>query len=78
MPASQYIVGDEGNVNLPAVAHVGRSCTTGDFFYGEVSSWAYTADQSYALSGITVDIRLPNGQPAALDENSAVIFKIVG
>ena len=77
VPTPQYIGGDEGNVNLPAVAYVGRSYTTGDFFYGEASSWAYTVDQSYVLSDITVDIRLPDGQPATLDENSAVVFRTV-
>ena len=77
VPTPQYIGGDEGNVNLPAVAYVGRSYTTGDFFYGEASSWEYTVDQSYVVSDITVDVRLPDGRPAALDENSAVTFKIV-
>ena len=36
-----------------------------------------TVGQSYVVSDITVDVRLPDGRPAALDENSAVIFKIV-
>ena len=77
VPTPKYIGGASGNNSLPAVAYVGRSYTTGDYCYGEASSWAYTVDQSYVLSDTTVDTRLPDGRPAALDENSAVIFKIV-
>ena len=50
--------------------------TTGDFL-GEASSWEFTVDQGYVVSDMTFDVRLPDGRPAALDENSAVIFKIV-
>ena len=53
-----------------------RAYSTGDFFHGFSTSWEYTVDNSYVLSDITVDIRLPDGRPAALDENSAVIFKV--
>ena len=71
VPTPQYIGGDEGNVNLPAVAYVGRSYTTGDFFYGDASSWAaggHMAQQDAPRSGTP-------GIAALLPETSGVAFE---
>ena len=33
--------------------------------------------QNYVIADITTDIRLPNGDPAPIDENSSVIYKVI-
>ena len=73
---SSYYGGANSHAKLPAVAYIPRSYTTGDFVYASGTTWAYTADKDYVLSDITVDVRMPSGDPAPLDANSAVIFKV--
>lgn len=73
---SKYYGGPDGYSKIPAMAYIPRSFTTGDYFFGTASTWSYTADRDYTITEILTDIRLPDGTPAPLAENSAVIFKI--
>ena len=59
------------------VNHSATNYAEGDYFYAFSTSWSYTADQDYVITDITTDIRLPNGDPAPIDENSSVIYKVI-
>ena len=71
-----YYGGNTGFTKLPAIAYITRNYATGDYFYSFATNWTYTADHDYTITDITTDIRLPNGQPAPINENSSVIYKI--
>ena len=73
---NKYFGGKTGFSKLPAMAYVPRSFTTGDYFFGTATTWTYTADKDYVVSNIHTDIRLPDGTPAPLAENSSIIYKI--
>ena len=74
---SVYYGGDSGHQKLSAIAYITRNYAEGDYFYAFSTSWSYTADQDYVITDITTDIRLPNGDPAPIDENSSVIYKVI-
>ena len=61
----------------PCFGWVSRSESAGDFIYGSLSSFAFTATKSSALTSIEVAIRDPTGRLAALQTNNVVIFKII-
>ncbi len=71
-----YIGGKSGYEKLPAIAFVTRNYSEGDYFYSFTTNWSYTIDMPYVISNIITDIRLPNGEPAPIDDNSSVIYKI--
>ena len=71
-----YIGGKSGYEKLPAIAFVTRNYSQGDYFYSFTTNWQYTIDMPYVVSNIITDIRLPNGEPAPIDDNSSVIYKI--
>lgn len=73
---SSYYGGRSGQQKVPAMAYITRNDTTGDFIYQFTTNWDYIADSNYIISDITTDIRLPNGNPADIEKNSAVIYKI--
>lgn len=73
---SLYIGGPDGQQKLSAIAYITRNYAEGDFFYSFATSWSYTVDQDYIITDITTDIRLPDGSPAPIDNNSSVIYKI--
>jgi len=73
---TSYYGGRNGQQKVPAMAYITRNDTTGDFVYQFTTNWDYIADTNYILSDITTDIRLPNGNPADIEKNSAVIYKI--
>ena len=60
----------------PCFGWVSRSESAGDFIYGSLSSFAFTATKSSALTSIEVAIRDPTGRLAALQTNNVVILKI--
>ena len=74
VPSTLYY-GSSGS-KTRAMAYVNRSFQAGDFFFGSVQNWSYTSDQDYNISSIRTSIRLPNGDPAPIDSNSSVIYKI--
>ena len=66
-----------GNAAIsPCFGWVSRSESAGDFIYGSLSSFAFTATKSSALTSIEVAVRDPTGRLAALQKNNVVIFKI--
>lgn len=71
-----YIGGESGYEKLPAIAYITRNYSEGDYFYSFTTNWNFTVDMPYVVSNIITDIRLPNGRPAPIDNNSSVIYKI--
>ena len=47
-----------------------------DYFYSFTTNWTYTADRDYILTEINTNITLPNGEPAPIEPNSSIIYKI--
>ena len=72
----EYIGGKTGFEKLPAIAFITRNYSEGDYFYSFTTNWNYTVDLPYVVSSIITDIRLPDGRPAPIDDNSSVIYKI--
>ncbi len=72
----QYYGGKGGNSKVPAMAYITRNYAEGDFFYSFSTAWNYTADREYSLTDFETQIRRPDGQPANIDDNSSVIYRI--
>ena len=72
-----YYGGPNGHEKLSAIAYITRNYTEGDFFFSFATNWDYVVDKDYVITSITTDIRLPDGTPAPIDENSSVIYKII-
>ncbi len=68
--------GSSYTTTVPAIGFVQRNYDSSDFFYGFATSWRYVIDKSFVLNEFIVDIVLPTGRPAPLDDNSSIIFKI--
>ncbi len=73
---SDYYGGVNGHEKLNAISYITRNYAEGDYFYSFTTNWDYTADTDYIITSILTDIRLPDGRPAPIDENSSVIYKI--
>tara|TARA_R100000541_G_scaffold1381_1_gene6029 strand:- start:3096 stop:7076 length:3981 start_codon:yes stop_codon:yes gene_type:complete len=61
----------------PSLGYISRNYSEADYFFGFSTDWEYIVDKNHLINSFTVDIRLPNGQPAPLDSNSSLIFKII-
>ena len=72
----QFFGGASGQQKIPAVAYVSRNYSTGDFFFGQPTSWAYTVDKPYIITEFDTNITLPNGLPAPIEDNSSIIYRI--
>ena len=73
---TQFYGGGNGQQKIPAMAYVSRNYSTGDFFFGQESSWTYIADKEYIITEFDTNITLPNGLPAPIESNSSIIYKI--
>ena len=73
---TQFYGGGNGQQKIPAMAYVTRNYSTGDFFFGQQSSWSYIADKEYIVTEFDTNITLPNGLPAPIENNSSIIYKI--
>ncbi len=71
-----YYGGPSGFDKLNAISYITRNYSEGDYFFSFATNWNYIADKDYIITSITTDIRLPDGRPAPIDENSSVIYKI--
>ena len=76
VPNTQFFGGGNGQQKIPAVAYVSRNYSTGDFFFGQETSWSYIVDKEFILTEFDVNITLPNGLPAPIENNSSIIYKI--
>lgn len=61
----------------PSLGYISRNYSEADYFFGFSTDWEYIVDKPHLINSFTVDIRLPSGQPAPLDSNSSLIFKII-
>jgi len=77
VPNTQFYGGGNGQQKIPAMAYVSRNYSTGDFFFGQETSWTYICDKEYILTEFDVNITLPNGLPAPIENNSSIIYKII-
>jgi hypothetical protein len=75
VPKYDY-VGTNQSLAIPCIAHLDRQYETGDFQFGEAGTFRYIVDYPMTLSEINVDLRLADGRPAPIDENSTIIFRI--
>lgn len=75
VPKYDYI-GTNQSLAIPCIAHLDRQYETGDFQFGEAGTFRYIIDFPMTLSEINVDLRLADGRPAPIDENSTIIFRI--
>lgn len=75
VPKYSY-VGTNKSLAIPCVGHLDRQYQNGDFLFAEASSFRYTVDLPQTISEINVDLRLADGRPAPIDENSTIIFRI--
>ena len=73
---TQFYGGASGQQKVPAMAYISRNYSEGDYFYSFTTNWSYTADRDYVISEINTNITLPNGEPAPIEPNSSVIYKI--
>ena len=71
-----YLGGPTGHEKLSAISYITRNYTEGDYFFSFATNWSYTADSDYVITSILTDIRLPDGRPAPIDDNSSCIYKI--
>lgn len=70
-------IGSNKTLPLPAVGYLNRNYSSSDFFYSFVSDFKYVADRTHVINNFDIEIRLPNGKLANLEDNSSVIFKII-
>ena len=73
----QYYGGASGGQMVPAIAYVSRNYSTGDYFFSSESALSYTVDKPYIITNFDTNITLPNGQPAPIEKNSSIIYKII-
>ena len=76
VPNTQFYGGGNGQQKIPAMAYVSRNYSTGDFFFGQETSWSYIVDKEAILTEFDTNITLPNGLPAPIENNSSIIYKI--
>jgi len=74
---SSNFYGSNKILPLPAVGYLSRNYSSSDFFYSFVSDFKYTADRNHIINNFDVEIRLPNGKLANLEDNSSIIFKVI-
>lgn len=74
--SSLFYGGGNGGSKIPAMGYISRNYSQGDYFYSFSTTWNYTADKDYILTEINTKITLPNGEPAPIEPNSSVIYKI--
>ncbi len=70
-------IGSNKILPLPAVGYLSRNYSSSDFFYSFQSDFKYVVDRAHVINNFNVEIRLPNGKAANLEDNSSVIFKII-
>ena len=73
---SPNFIGTNKILPIPAIGYLSRNYSSSDFFYSFDSDFSYTIDKSYVMNNFDIEIRLPNGQFAQIEDNSSVIFKI--
>lgn len=69
--------GSNKTLPLPAVGYLNRNYSSSDFFYSFVSDFKYVADRDHVINNFDIEIRLPNGKLANLEDNSSIIFKVI-
>ena len=69
--------GSNKTLPLPVVGYLNRNYSSSDFFYSFVSDFRYVADRPHIINNFDIEIRLPNGKLANLEDNSSIIFKVI-
>jgi len=70
-------IGSNKTLPLPAVGYLNRNYSSSDFFYSFVSDFKYVVDRNHIINNFDIEIRLPNGKLANLEDNSSIIFKVI-
>jgi hypothetical protein len=71
-----YLGGDDSGQGLPIMYVVNKENGFGDFYFGAASSNEFTITKEKTISSITTSIHEADFSLAAVDENSAIIYKI--
>ena len=74
---SNFISGSNKMLPIPAVGYLNRNYASADFFYSFDSDFTYTIDRTHILNNFEVQLRLPNGKLARVDNNCSILFKLV-
>ena len=62
---------------LPAIGLIYRNYDASDYFFSFANDWSFYVDKKRVLNNFTVEIRLPNGLPVPINDNSSILFKVV-
>ena len=62
--------------SLPAIGYITRNYSSSDYFFAFENDWKFFNDKRRILNEFSVDIRLPSGRPAPIEDNSSILFKI--
>ena len=73
---TEYYGGYDGKSLLPCIGYITRNYNSGDFFYGLLQDFSYTATKTFTLTEIETEIRLPDGSRPRLSTHNSVIYKI--
>ncbi len=69
--------GSKFTTTIPTLAYLARNYNVADFTYTFQTDWTYQVDKDHVITDFDIQILTPEGNPAPLDDNSSVIFKII-
>ena len=69
--------GSKFTTTIPTLAYLARNYNVADFTYTFQTDWTYQVDKDHIITDFDIQILTPEGNPAPLDDNSSVIFKII-
>ena len=73
---TSYINNNQTMSVLPVVGIAGKNYNSGDFWWSSDNSMRFTATRRMVLSELITDIRDNYGNPALLEPNSTIFYKI--
>ena len=73
----KYIGGRNGGKRLPIVAVVNKQNGDGDFYFSSESAVIFTVTKAINVSSVTTSIHDANQSYARVDEDCAVIYKVL-
>lgn len=75
--SNHYVGGEDSKSVLPVVAICDKQYSGGDFVFGAVNEFTFTITKKKVITTITTAITDPNQSFARVDDESAVIYKIM-
>ena len=75
--SNHYVGGEDSKSVLPVVAICDKQYSGGDFVFGAENEFTFTITKKKVITTITTAITDPNQSFARVDDESAVIYKIM-